>query len=46
MKDILEGKNLEVKIGEHGVVRLLDCMPRLVDRTGYSGPIGFNAPDR
>ncbi len=36
MHDILEGKNLEVKIGEHGVVRLMDCMPRLVDEAGYA----------
>lgn len=31
MQDILEGKPREVKIGEHGVVYLVDVMPRLVE---------------
>lgn len=30
MKDILEGLNLEVKCLDHGLVRLVDVMPRLV----------------
>jgi len=31
MADLLEGVNREIKIGEHGIVRLVDCMPRIVD---------------
>ncbi len=31
MKDLLEGLNREIRIGEHGIVRLIDCMPRLVE---------------
>lgn len=31
MQDILEGKKREIKIGEHGVVYLVDAMPRLVE---------------
>lgn len=31
MIDLFEGKNQEIKIGEHGIVRLVDSMPRLVD---------------
>lgn len=30
MIDILEGVNREVKIGEHGLVFLVDCMPRVI----------------
>ncbi len=28
--DLLEGKQTEIRIGEHGIVALMDCMPRLV----------------
>lgn len=31
MKDILEGKNLEIKVLDHGFVKMVDCMPRLSD---------------
>jgi len=31
MPDLLENKEREIKIGEYGTVRLIDCMPRLVD---------------
>ena len=31
MNDLLEGRNREIRIGEHGIVRLVDCMPRLVE---------------
>ncbi len=31
MLDLLEGKGREIHIGEHGIVRLVDCMPRLVE---------------
>lgn len=30
-QDLLEGRNREIKIGEHGIVRLVDVMPRLVE---------------
>lgn len=30
MNDLLEGKQTEIKIGKHGVVGLIDCMPRVV----------------
>lgn len=30
MKDLLEGHTIETKIGDHGVVQIVDCMPRLV----------------
>ncbi|HYG76896.1 MAG TPA: FAD-dependent thymidylate synthase [Planctomycetota bacterium] len=31
MPDLLEGLNREIKIGDYGIVRLIDCMPRLVE---------------
>ena len=31
MIDLLENVNREIRIGDHGVVRLVDCMPRLVE---------------
>ncbi len=31
MPDLLENKEREIKIGEFGIVRLVDCMPRLVE---------------
>ncbi|HEY3325501.1 MAG TPA: FAD-dependent thymidylate synthase [Planctomycetota bacterium] len=31
MIDILEGQKREIRVGEHGIVRLVDCMPRLVE---------------
>lgn len=30
MKDLLDGRTIEATIGTHGVVQLVDCMPRLV----------------
>jgi len=30
-QDLLNGLTRECKIGEHGIVRLIDCMPRLVE---------------
>jgi len=29
--DILENKPLEIRIGQHGLVKIIDCMPRLVN---------------
>ena len=31
MTDLLENVNREIRIGEYGIVRLIDCMPRLVE---------------
>ena len=31
MIDLLENKTREIKIGEYGVVKLVDCMPRLIE---------------
>lgn len=32
--DILEGQRLDVQIGEHGYVKLVECSPRLVEEGG------------